>query len=117
MAYQLRYLGPGEPDPETLVDDRLEAAIRTVQRRLDRGDVTGIVLLSEGHVVRTFAQNEDPVGLVDDQILASAGIYRLGESRSPAGDQVRRTGRSPARRDGTLDERTPLPSRRPDDRV
>lgn len=88
MTYQLRYLGEGGPDPETVPADSLEAAVRTAQNRLQQAGVTGVALMADGFVVCTFSRSDGLLGLLDDQILASAGIYRFGSTRMPADDPV-----------------------------
>ncbi len=78
MTYQLRYVPDDERDPETLICESLEAAVRAARVRLQQAGVSSVVLMSDGFVVRALTCTDGPVGAADDQILANAGIYRLG---------------------------------------
>lgn len=86
MTFQLRYLGEGDRDPETLTCGCLEDAMTTARRRLQENDVTAVALMSDGFVIRTLTRDDRPSARIDGQVLANAGIYCFGSSSPGGGD-------------------------------
>lgn len=91
MTFQLRYLGEGDRDPETLTCGSLEDAVTTARRRLQENDVTAVALMSDGFVIRTLTRDDRPSGRIDAQVLASAGIYCFGSPSPEDGRPARRS--------------------------
>lgn len=74
--YQLRYHGPGAPDPETLFARSPEEAVKLAQGRVDIDQPVRAMLMADGAVLHVFEPGEATAGL--EQMLASGGIYVIG---------------------------------------
>lgn len=78
-SFQIRYIGPQAPEPETLIADTAAEVVAKARSRLSEVGPVEAVILFEGTVVQTVSDSLDAGTASEEtrQRYASAGIYLL----------------------------------------
>lgn len=78
-SFQIRYIGPQAPEPETLIADSAADAVAKARSRLSEQGLVEAVILFEGAVVQTVSDALDGGTATEEtrQRYASAGIYLM----------------------------------------
>lgn len=80
-SFQIRYIGPQAPEPETLIADTVAHVVAKARSRLSRHGPVEAVILFDGAVVQTVSDALDEHTATEEtrQRYASAGIYLLAQ--------------------------------------
>jgi len=78
-SFQIRYIGPQAPEPESLIADAAAEVVAKARSRLSPQGPVEAVILFEGAVVQTVSDAMDDGTETEEtrQRYASAGIYLL----------------------------------------
>lgn len=76
-SFQIRYIGPRAPEPETLVaDDAAEAVLSASRRLTETGSLRAVILFGAAVIQTLYADRKVSSDIEGaDQRFASAGIY------------------------------------------
>ena len=78
-SFQIRYVGPEAPEPETLIAETASEAVAKARTRLVERKASQAVIMFDGSVVQTIMMPGETAAVTEEaqQRFASAGIYLL----------------------------------------